>query len=79
MVVTDHKGLESLRSAPQRNRRLHHWVLSRSEFDFEIQYRLGEQNVVADRLSKCFMDAEEDTLQMRQGGWEDVGVASQPT
>ncbi len=65
--MTDHKALETLRTAQQHNRRLHHWALKLAVFDFEVRYRPGQQNMVADCLSRCHneevlsrIDAEEE-------------------
>lgn len=37
-VVTDHRGLESLRDGRQWNRRVQGWALRLAEFDFGISY-----------------------------------------
>ncbi len=52
-MITDHKGLVSLRTGRQENRRIYGWSLKLAEFDFEMRYRKGELNVVADDLSHC--------------------------
>ncbi len=52
-VITDHRGLVSLPTAKQGNRRLYNWALKLTEFDFEIVYRNGKENGVADELSRC--------------------------
>lgn len=76
-VITDHRALVTLGTSRQKNRRLHHWALKLAEFDFEVRYRPGKQNGVADCLSRCHreeddgVDAEEELQQMREG--EDVG------
>ncbi len=75
-VVTDHRGLESLRSGRQLNRRVHGWTLKLTEYDFEVKYRKGVQNVVADDLSRCHSDVSvEDTHLWREEG----GDEGQPT
>ncbi len=53
-VVTDHRVLVNLKEEKQLNRRLYRWSLILSEFDFEIVYRRGRDNVVADCLSRCY-------------------------
>ncbi len=73
-VVTDHKSLVTLKTAPQHNKRLLNWALKLTEFDFEISYRNGSDNVVADCLSRCHSveDAADDRhQQVGRGG--DVG------
>ncbi len=75
-VFSDHKGLQWLTSGKQRNRRVYGWALKLTEFQFEVIYRPGTLNVVADELSRCHGDDERrDTrLSKEEGG--DVG---QPT
>ncbi len=71
-VWTDHKGLESIRTGRQLNRRVYRWSLVLSEFDFVVKYRAGASNVVADELSRCHACASDDvTLSVKEGG--DVG------
>ncbi len=76
VVVTDHKSLETLKTAQQRNRNQYRWALKLAEFEFEIYYRPGRQNGVADCLSCCHGDEEFDSaevvLQQNDEG-EDVG------
>ncbi len=76
-VITDHKGLLSLRSGRQENKRIMNWSLKLSEFDYEMVYRAGDQNVVADELSRCYANedwnlCQEGTRLKEEGG--DVGV-----
>ena len=52
-VITDHRGLVSLRTAKQENRRIYNWALKLTEFEFDIVYRSGKENGVADELSRC--------------------------
>lgn len=61
-VVTDHRGLESLRDGRQWYRRVQGWALRLAEFDFVISYRRGSDNVVADDLSRCFEDENEKLI-----------------
>ncbi len=78
-VVTDHKGLVSMMTGRQFNRRIHNWCLKLTEFDFEVVYREGSKNVVADELSRCFEDANADgnaTHFLQEGG--DVGLENCP-
>ncbi len=76
-AITDHKGLLSLRSGRQENKRIMNWSLKLSEFDYEMVYRAGDQNVVADELSRCYANedwnlCQEGTRLKEEGG--DVGV-----
>ncbi len=52
-MITDHRGLVSLRTAKQENRRIYNWALKLTEFEFDIVYRSGKENGVADELSRC--------------------------
>lgn len=52
VLYTDHKPLTYGLNLKDTNNRLVHWRLSLSEFDYEIRYRPGKQNVVADSLSR---------------------------
>ncbi len=72
-LITDHKGLSSLRSGRQLNRRVYGWALTLAEFDFELEYRSGSQNVVADDLSRCHAGCSDGvTRHLEEGG--DVGL-----
>jgi len=81
-VITDHKGLLSLRTGHQENRRIYNWALKLTEFDFVMEYRAGSMNVVADDLSRCY--SSEDGEQCLEDGTElseeggDVGVQADP-
>ncbi len=74
-LLTDHKGLESLRSGKQLNRRVYGWSLMLSEFDFTVMYRCGRDNIVADELSRCHAgNCGEATRLLEEGG--DVGLGA---
>ncbi len=75
VVITDHKGLVSLRTGRQENRRIYGWSLKLAEFDFEMRYRKGELNVVADDLSRCHSEDSGDTTRIL----EEEGDVGQPT
>lgn len=51
-LYTDHKPLTYMFSTKDGNPRLVRWRLSLSEYSFDIQYKAGKQNVVADGLSR---------------------------
>ncbi len=75
-IITDHRGLEWLKSGKQKNRRVYGWALKLSEFQFDVTYRRGDHNVVADDLSRCHdgSNVGVTVLSKEEGG--DVG---QPT
>lgn len=52
ILYTDHKPLTYGQNLKNTNNRLVHWRLLLSEFDYEIRYRSGKQNLVADSLSR---------------------------
>ena len=52
MIVTDHNSLKYLHTQPTLSRRQARWAEFLAEFDFEIVYRPGKSNVVADALSQ---------------------------
>ena len=53
-IMTDHRTLSTLMTQEKHsNQRVARWALEVSEFDIDIQYIKGEQNVVADALSRC--------------------------
>ena len=53
IVQTDHKSLSLLLSEKRANRRLVRWLDELSEYPMEIQYLPGDENNIADGLSRC--------------------------
>lgn len=51
-IVTDHVALKWLMTAKEPAGRLHRWALTLQEYDFDILYRPGKENHVADALSR---------------------------
>lgn len=51
-ILTDHKPLVWLHSIKDPSSRLWKWRLKLSEYEYEIQYKTGKTNVVADALSR---------------------------
>ena len=52
--ITDHKGLEYLLNQRNLSGRQAQWIEKISEFDFEVVYVAGSENVVADALSRLY-------------------------
>ncbi|KAL4172067.1 hypothetical protein KRP22_007241 [Phytophthora ramorum] len=52
-IITDHSALRWLMTRPELAGRLHRWSLTLQEYEFEILYRPGSTNVVADALSRA--------------------------
>nr|GEW74946.1 putative reverse transcriptase domain-containing protein [Tanacetum cinerariifolium] len=51
-VFTDHKSLQHILDQKELNMRQHHWLELLSDYDYEIHYHTGKENVVADALSR---------------------------
>ncbi|RWS01610.1 Retrotransposable element Tf2 protein type 1-like protein [Dinothrombium tinctorium] len=51
-VITDHNALKWLKSVKKPNSRLFNWSLKLSQYDFNIKYEPGKNNVEADCLSR---------------------------
>ena len=51
-IVTDHKALEFFKSQTRMSHRQTRWMEFLQRFDFEITYVKGEENIVADCLSR---------------------------
>ena len=51
-MYSDHAALKYLLAKKESKPRLIRWILLLQEFDLEIKYRSGNQNLVADHLSR---------------------------
>lgn len=52
IIVTDHMPLTYLLNTKNMNKRIHNWRTTLMEYTFEVVFRKGSQNVVADALSR---------------------------
>ena len=51
-AVCDHNPLQYIRDCAPKSAKLLRWSLALQEFDLEIKYKRGSDNVVADYLSR---------------------------
>jgi hypothetical protein len=56
-VYTDHRSLTHLKSQPHLNQRQIRWMEQAADYDCEILYKPGKENVVADALSRIQINA----------------------
>ncbi|OWZ17073.1 RNA-dependent DNA polymerase [Phytophthora megakarya] len=56
-LVTDHAALKWLMTSKDLTGRLHRWALQLQEYHFDVVYRPGASNVVADALSRAPVNA----------------------
>ena len=52
IIRTDHRPLESLRNAKQKNRKLQMWSVALSAYNYEIEFISGKDNIHADYFSR---------------------------
>ena len=62
-VQTDHKSLVYLQSQPHLSNRQLRWMEFLEQFDLEIEYKTGQDNIVADALSRR-VDHEEKEVKL---------------
>ena len=62
VVFTDHAALRYLLSKKDTKPRLIRWILLLQDFNFEIRYKKGSENHVADHLSRILVEGTDDTL-----------------
>ncbi|GKE31100.1 putative reverse transcriptase domain-containing protein [Tanacetum coccineum] len=52
IVFTDHKSLQHIIDQKELNMRQHRWLELLSDYDYDIRYHTGKENVMADALSR---------------------------
>lgn len=57
-IKTDHRPLVWLNNLKEPNSKLQRWKIKLNEYDFNIAYIKGKENVIADGLSRIVVDAE---------------------
>ncbi|GJR26780.1 putative reverse transcriptase domain-containing protein [Tanacetum coccineum] len=68
-VLTDHKSLQHILDQKELNMRQRQWLELLSDYDCEIRYHLGKENVVADALSR---KERIKPLRIAQWKWENI-------
>jgi transposase InsO family protein len=64
-IITDHSALQWLYKAKDPHGRLARWAMKLQQFDYEIIYRRGKENVVPDALSRAVSDEEINAIDIR--------------
>ena len=66
IVKSDHMALKFIRNVKEPVGRLARWMLELQQYDFEVQYKKGTLQVVADALSRNVDLAEEEIAAFRE-------------
>jgi hypothetical protein len=61
-ILTDHDTLKHLNTQPTLSKRQARWTETLADFDYELSYLPGEQNTVADAMSRYSFDTAGPTL-----------------
>lgn len=77
-ILTDHKALSFIKSCRLLNGRLTRWIMYIQEFNFQIQYCKGSENVVADALSRYpIKDAKNHPIEIPDNTEISIGAVKQ--
>lgn len=71
-VVTDHSALQWLYKTKDPHGRLARWAMKLQQFDYEVVYRKGKENVVPDALSRATQNHDIDVIEIKEedkDGW----------
>ena len=60
IICTDHATIKYLMAKKEAKPRLIRWVLLLQEFDLEIKYKKGRDNVIVDHLSRLEKTVEKE-------------------
>lgn len=61
VIKTDHRPLVWLNNIKEPNAKIQRWKIKLNEFDFDINYIKGKENVIADGLSRlCYEEANSE-------------------
>jgi len=67
VVITDHQALKWLQKLDSPTGRLARWALELQQYDFEVHYRRGQLNQVADTLSRHPVKMTSETCGLASG------------
>jgi hypothetical protein len=65
IIYSDHAALKFLLSKKETKPRLIRWILLLQEFDIEIRDKSGSENLVADHLSRIFVERTDDSVTLQ--------------
>ena len=74
IVVTDHQPLVSMMMSKNPKGRLSRWIWRLLEYNITIQYLPGDQNVIADYLSRIEGEEKEQILNFEEVNWKKIGM-----
>ena len=76
LIRTDHKSLTTVTKQKTISQKIARWYTELAEYDFRIDYLPGEENTVADALSRQPQDEGTDTREEIRQGLEELFKAS---